>query len=338
MSANPAVGSKAHIIPNNEMPSHAYLPAHLHPRADAGAPGDSALRRNEGLISDLTTVGDHHQIVQLGPRSDSSNPDRSAIHGGIRANFDVIPDFDGTDLPQVPDPASGKRDVPKAFTPDDRTGRQSDPIPNAYSFADHDVRVCREVIPDQHFFVDDHARMKFYIRADAYPWANVDPRRNLGSFPDLGTLRHVSARIHSRCQFGRAIEELECLREPKVGIRNTNDWAARPLDLWPQNHRGRRGFRQLTGVARIRKEREKPWSSLVERGQSFDFWIPRSFNLPAQPCRNFRELHGGSSTSASARSPSTPGDPAGNGRQRLVHVRGKPGRCVSRRASVRVSL
>ncbi len=81
-----------------DMVAHAYLTGHDHVVSRARRAGDSNLADKNVMSADLAIVGDHHEIVDLGPDPDPRRAEGSAIDRRARADLDIVADLDVAQL------------------------------------------------------------------------------------------------------------------------------------------------------------------------------------------------------------------------------------------------
>src|SRR5207247_8506685 len=121
------------------------LPADHDMVADDGTSCDPHLSHHDAVLSDRDIVGDLNEIVHLGPAPDDRAAERGAIHGHVRAEFDVVLNRDGSDLGDLV-MAALILDIAEAVTADHGAAVDDDPTPDDASFSHGDVGIEDRVV------------------------------------------------------------------------------------------------------------------------------------------------------------------------------------------------
>ncbi len=104
------------------------------------AAGNSGLRGDHGVLADLDVVGHLHEIIDFYSGGDLSGFERTAIDGGVRADFHVVGNFDSADLWKFP-VAAFAEDVAEAVAADDGAGVNFDAIAEPRASVERDAGV-----------------------------------------------------------------------------------------------------------------------------------------------------------------------------------------------------
>src|SRR5882757_5056448 len=103
-----ARGRRYRLVPDDDVVFH------------YGAPREPCLGCNDYVLSDLHVVAYVYQIIYFRPASDTGFVERAPIDGGVGTNFDVIFDYQASDLRELfIAPGLGIADVAEAFAAED---------------------------------------------------------------------------------------------------------------------------------------------------------------------------------------------------------------------------
>ena len=97
------------------------LPTDYDSAANDAATRNTSLSGYNCVFADLDVVGDLNEIINLDAVGDARGVERSPVHGGVGANFDVITNFYMSDLRELP-MAPFPEDVTEAVRADNRSG------------------------------------------------------------------------------------------------------------------------------------------------------------------------------------------------------------------------
>jgi hypothetical protein len=78
------------LVPNGDVAVDAYLAANPNVVANFGAAGYAHLGRKNTVMSYLNVVCQMAQVVYFGTCTDSRGAHHSAVHAGVRANFNIV--------------------------------------------------------------------------------------------------------------------------------------------------------------------------------------------------------------------------------------------------------
>ena len=80
------------------MPNHSRLGCHGNIISYFGAPGNSALGHNQGVLANFYVVGDLHEIINFGPLPNQGAPKPRPINAAVSPDFYIILEFDNANL------------------------------------------------------------------------------------------------------------------------------------------------------------------------------------------------------------------------------------------------
>ena len=95
---DPGLSSDGNSISDFQVASDADLPSEDNVVAQLRAARNARLGNDEAVFPDNDVVPDLHQVVYFGSLADDSRPERAAINGHVRADFDVVAKDDLADL------------------------------------------------------------------------------------------------------------------------------------------------------------------------------------------------------------------------------------------------
>src|SRR5258706_14477770 len=207
----------ANVIAEADLPANHHVVFNCHAAADAG------LCSNDYAFANVAVVADVHQIIKLGPTSDSCLPQRGAIDTGVRSQLNVIFNDDGASLRKLVI-AHFVAYIAEAVRTHHHTRMQNDTITNRYVVIECHARVQHTVATDAHVIADHYAgfdaRPGFYPRpfANRNMWADENRKVDVCGFGDRCRVMYGwFAMFYWLQQFGNH-------REGKLGFRHFNQY------------------------------------------------------------------------------------------------------------------
>src|SRR5436305_14195881 len=111
------------------MVADANLSAHHNAAFDDRATGNAGERGDDHILANLYVVRDVHQVINLDSASDHRGIERAAVNGNVSANFNVIANFEPSQLRKLlVSPVGGVSHITKAITAQDAPGMYRDAI------------------------------------------------------------------------------------------------------------------------------------------------------------------------------------------------------------------
>src|SRR5438876_1106492 len=136
--------------------AHAHLASDNDIVFDGDAAGESCLCRNDDVLADLAVVADVHQIVYLRAAADTGGLKRTAVNAAVRADLDVVFDYQLSDLGEFFVPSSRRiAHVSEAVAAENRAGVDGHAIANASAGINRDIGMNCAVIADCGSLADD---------------------------------------------------------------------------------------------------------------------------------------------------------------------------------------
>src|SRR5581483_11966975 len=188
-----ALSAQHHPFFNAGMLPDAYLPAQHDILFNGNTSGKAGLSGNHDIFSDITVVSDVHQVVDLRSSSDASCIQRSTVDSRVRANLDVVFDFEASNLRKLLSTSSLFIDyIAEAIAAQHCPCMDNHPIPNSH------------VSVDGHIGIDVAVASESYICSDYGTGADAGILAHFHVFADDTTLqnRDIAAkpcrRMHER--------------------------------------------------------------------------------------------------------------------------------------------
>src|SRR5438876_1786191 len=151
-----SLASEHHAFPDVCMLAHAHLASDNDLVLDYDAAGKSCLGRNDDVLADLAVVADVNEIVYLCAAANTSSLKRAAVYGCVGPDFDVVFDYQLSDLGELFVPSSsGIADVSEAVAAENRAGVDDHAIANASAGINRDIGMNCAVIADCGSLADD---------------------------------------------------------------------------------------------------------------------------------------------------------------------------------------
>jgi hypothetical protein len=134
--------------------SNAHLSPKYRPISDFSRACNARLAHNKDTLPYLNVVSHLHQIVDLCSLANSSRAELSAVHATRCANFDIVADFDRTQMWHAPGKAGLRvRAKSEAFRPNDRAEMQNRSIAQCAARTQHRRSVhCCAIANDSPMF------------------------------------------------------------------------------------------------------------------------------------------------------------------------------------------
>ena len=98
------------------------------------------LRGDHGVRADLAVVADVHEIIELDAFGDARVVERTAVDGGVRADFHIVGDFDNSCLRKFPILPFSLR-VTETVCADDCSGMNLHAMADAHAGVESDSRM-----------------------------------------------------------------------------------------------------------------------------------------------------------------------------------------------------
>ncbi|MNX97533.1 hypothetical protein D3C86_1299040 [compost metagenome] len=213
---------------------------------------------------------DHDLVIQLDPVTDQGIGQRTAVDGGIGADFDVVADQHPAELGNLLPDALLVGEA-EALAADHRPRLDHHPLADAYiviqgdprrepaALADHRTRTDHAMRPDRHARGDPRTRLDHRVSADA------------GTGVDLRVGRYQRGRMHTGQRPRLAIEQMGQLRVGQIGIGDDQRIAAVVVGIGSaQQHRAGTAIGQVFAVLRVGQETQLIGAGLLQSGQTAD--------------------------------------------------------------------
>jgi len=166
-----------------------YLTCQNHAGTEFCTAGDSCLSNDQALLSNDHVVGDVNQIIDLGASADHGFPQRCAVNRRVRPYFDVVLDFDDTDLRDF-DALRSILGEAEPIAPDNHSRVENDPIANPATLADRDLRMQNTVFAQHRPVSHDNAGIENASFSDHGFRSDICLRVNRDVRPQPGVLMH----------------------------------------------------------------------------------------------------------------------------------------------------
>ena len=200
------------------MSADAHLAAEHHVVFDVRAAGDSDLRRHQHVAADGDAVPDLHEVVDLRAAADARLPDRRTIHGGVRAELDVVFDHHGSDLRDLLVRPVAAADEAVAVAADDHAVLQDDAIADGDALAERHVGVDHAVGADPGARADRHVREDDGVVADRRALPDRHERADRDAVADARIAGDRRQRVHAGRRAPGGREQADGAREGQVRI------------------------------------------------------------------------------------------------------------------------
>jgi hypothetical protein len=210
----------------------------------------------------------------LVPRPITVQPKVARSNRAVVSDLNVVFHDDNPDLGNL-DPPLASPGIAESITADHHAGVQNDAVADPAAIADHHVGMKHAVFPDLTPYTEKNSRVNYRASADLRTAAYIgmrkygDRRANFARRVDMGE------RADRFAEMRRDLEKLKYLRKCQVWIganevADSNPWPQLRRDLRADNNRARATTRQVSAIARMGQERDRPRPRLVNGSYPFD--------------------------------------------------------------------
>ncbi len=203
---------------DREVPGDAHLPGQGDPVADASAARDADLSGDHRVLADRDRVAHLHQVVELRAPADAGLAERGPVHGGQRADLDVVLDDDDADLRELVVPALAVPGEAEAVAADHGPVLHDDPAPEPAALAHLHARVDHAVLAHFDALVEHDVRVEGRARAHPHARPHDRERSHVHVRPEDRRGVHLRGRVHPGRGVRRRPDERHRPSEGQVGV------------------------------------------------------------------------------------------------------------------------
>ncbi len=188
--------------------SEANLAAEHNIFLDDDAAGKTGLRGDHDILSDLAVVADVDQVVDLGAASDARDFKGAAVNGRVRANLDVIADFEAPLLGKF-FVMSGRlvADVAEAVAAQHRSGVNDHAVAESRAGVDRDIGIQLAIAANTDARTNHCAGADPSLIADCSAFADHDPLRHGHIFSQPCRSMNLRAGVNAWRTVGRGAKK-----------------------------------------------------------------------------------------------------------------------------------
>lgn len=258
---------------------------------DTCAAGNSSTGSDRGVGADPAVVADLYLVVDLNSLFDHRVVQRTAIDGGVGADFDIVAQDHPPDLRNL-DPAPLVGSEPEAVGSDHRPAVQPYPVAEYATVIDDRVRVEMTVFPNSDRHADPDTGLDYGPRTDVRPGADPGARRHGRRRIDFRTLLDDCADMDTGCVRWSRMQDGAHAGEIGIGIRTYDARSGRRIaQLRTDDQRTCCCRIESLRLLRRTYEREITLACPLQRYDARDFSLGRAEQLAAEACNDLPELH-----------------------------------------------
>jgi len=273
---------------------HSDLPRQNHTIAYFRGAAEADLRAEQGIVADLRSVADLHQVVNLDSTTDVGFADTGAVDAGVGLDFHIVFDHNWGGLRNFVPFAIVSLGKAEAVRADDDSVVQQDVIADAAVLANHGVRMGEEIVADLYSAIDNRVRQQDGMIADLDVLVDDNIGTEVSIASNLGGFMDNCCRMNSGRVAQRLVEEFEGAREAVVGIRDAQRGGRNGGKVEGYDYRGGLGQPGCGRIFGIGDEGDFSCAGLLDAVEASDLGIGGAvLETRVEGGGDLRKFHGG---------------------------------------------